>query len=141
MGEERKKVLEMLAAGKISADEAEKLLDKLAGCASQARIADSAAASSTQAVGKPKYLRIIVDKPGRDQVNVRIPLALAGTGQRLLGVMPTLLAERLAEYGLDARVLSLRMQSLAGSTDFESLRDVNIDVDKGDGRKVRVYCE
>ena len=30
MSEERKKVLEMLAAGKITAEEAEKLLDKLA---------------------------------------------------------------------------------------------------------------
>jgi len=137
MGEERKKVLEMLAAGKISAEEAEKLLDKLAGGASnQTPAGEPPAASSTQPAGKPKYLRVVVDNPGRDQVNVRIPLSLVGSGQRLLAVMPARVTERLAEYGIDAAMLSS-----ADCKDFESLRDVNIDVDKGNGKKVRIYCE
>ena len=137
MGEERKKVLEMLAAGKISAEEAEKLLDKLAsGPGNQASASDPAAASPAQAAGKPKYLRIVVDKPGRDQVNVRIPLSLVGSGQRLLAVMPARVTERLAEYGIDPAMLSS-----ADCKDFESLRDVNIDVDKGNGKKVRIFCE
>jgi hypothetical protein len=137
MGEERKKVLEMLAAGKITAEEAEKLLDKLAGSgANQASAADPAAGSSTQSSAKPKYLRIVVDKPGRDQVNVRIPLSLAGSGSRLLAVMPARVSERLAEYGIDAAMLSA-----ADCKDLESLRDVNIDVDKGNGKKVRIFCE
>jgi hypothetical protein len=137
MGEERKKVLEMLAAGKISAEEAEKLLDKLAGGpANQASAGDPAAASPAQAAGKPKYLRIVVDKPGSDQINVRIPLALAGTGTRLLAVMPARVSERLAEYGIDPAILSA-----AGCQDLESLRDINIDVEKGNGKKVRIYCE
>jgi hypothetical protein len=137
MGEERKKVLEMLAAGKITADEAEKLLDKLAANpGNQAGAGDTPATSSAQSTGKPKYLRIVVDKPGRDQVNVRIPLVLAGTGSRLLAVMPARVTERLAEYGIDPA-----MFSAADYKNLESLRDVNIDVDKGNGRKVRIFCE
>jgi hypothetical protein len=137
MGEERKKVLEMLAAGKITADEAEKLLDKLAANAgNQASAGDPATASSAQSAGKPKYLRIVVDKPGRDQVNVRIPLVLAGTGSRLLAVMPARVTERLAEYGIDPA-----MFSAADCKNLETLRDVNIDVDKGNGSKVRIFCE
>jgi hypothetical protein len=136
MGEERKKVLEMLAAGKISAEEAEKLLDKLASGPGNQASAGDPAASPAQAAGKPKYLRIVVDKPGRDQVNVRIPLSLVGSGQRLLAVMPARVTERLAEYGIDPA-----MFSSADCKDFENLRDVNIDVDKGNGKKVRIYCE
>ncbi len=136
MGEERKKVLEMLAAGKISAEEAEKLLDKLAsGPTNQASAGNPPAASPTQATAKPKYLRVVVDNPGRDQVNVRIPLSLVGSGHRLLAVMPARVTERLAEYGIDPSMLS------ADCVDLESLRDVNIDVDKGNGKKVRIYCE
>jgi hypothetical protein len=141
MKEERKKVLEMLAAGKISADQAEQLLEKLSGSASSAAATEASSASSAQGSARPKYLRVVVEKPGQDQVNVRIPLALAGAGPSLLGVMPVRLADRLAEYGLDARMLSLRMQSLKDCKDFDSLRDINIDVDKGDGRKVRIFCE
>jgi hypothetical protein len=137
MGEERKKVLEMLAAGKISAEEAERLLDKLAGgAANQATAGEPAAASSTQAAAKPKYLRVVVDNPGRDQVNVRIPLSLVGSGQRLLAVMPARVTQGLAEYGIDAAMLSV-----ADCKNLESLRDVNIDVDKGNGKKVRIFCE
>jgi predicted Fe-Mo cluster-binding NifX family protein len=136
MGEEQKRVLEMLAAGKISAEEAAKLLDKLAaGSASQSSAADPSS-TQTQSAGKPKYLRIIVEHPGRDQVNVRIPLALAGSGARLLAVMPARLTERLAEYGIDSTILSA-----AGCSGVEMLREANIDVEKGDGKKVRIYCE
>jgi hypothetical protein len=50
--------------------------------------------------------------------------------------MPARVTQGLAEYGIDAS-----MFSAADCKDFESLRDVNIDVDKGNGKKVRIYCE
>jgi len=135
MSEERKKVLEMLAAGKISAEEAEKLLDKLDNCAGNQASAAEPAAASAHPAGKTKYLRIVVDNPGRDQVNMRIPLSFVGTGTRLLAVMPARLTQRLAEYGIDPTLLS------AADCNLDALRDVNIDVDKGNGKKVRIYCE
>jgi len=137
MNEERKKVLEMLAAGKITAEEAEKLLDKLAATASgQSAGGEAAPASCTS--GKAKYLRIIVDAPGsKDQVNMRVPLSLVGTGRRLLAIMPQRVSERLSEYGIDAGIFSaVNIENLE-----EAVRELNVDVEHGDGKKVRIYCE
>jgi hypothetical protein len=135
MNEERKKVLEMLAAGKITAEEAERLLDKLAGTASSS--ASSSEAPPAPGAAKPKYLRIVVDAPGKDQVNMRVPLSLVGTGRRLLAVMPQRVSERLSEYGIDAGILAL-----GNCEDLEAaIRDLNVDVERGNGKKVRIYCE
>jgi hypothetical protein len=138
MSEERKKVLEMLAAGKISAEEAEKLLDKLAAAASsQTAGTESSAGTAAPPAGKPKYLRIVVDHPGREQVNMRVPLSLVGSGRRLFAVMPQRVSARLAEYGIDAGVFSsMKIEDLD-----EALHELNVDVDRADGKKVRIYCE
>ena len=138
MSEERKKVLEMLAAGKITAEEAERLLDKLA-CAPSSQSAEpqGSSASASQGPAKSKFLRIVVDAPGREQVNMRVPLSFVGTGTRLLALMPRRVSERLAEFGIDADILSA-----ANCEQFDqALRDVNIDLEKGNGKKVRIYCE
>lgn len=139
MSEERKKVLEMLASGKITADEAERLLDKLAGNAGNASSAGSPAASATQepaSGAKPKFLRIVVDQPGREQVNMRVPLSFLGSGAGLLGIMPKRVTERLSECGINAAAFS--------TMDFKDFRqavsELNVDVEKGD-KKVRIYCE
>src|SRR5208282_1616580 len=115
MSEERKKVLEMLAAGKITADEAEKLLDKLAGNASNATpSAETSSASAASGSAKPKYLRIVVDQPGREQVN-----------------------ERLAEYGINAgSFATLNIDDLG-----QAMRELHVDVDRGDGKTVKIFCE
>lgn len=138
MSEERKKVLEMLAAGKITAEEAEKLLDKLAGGgANQTSAGEAQSAASTSGPGRPKYLRIVVDSPGRDQVNVRVPFSFVGSAQRLLAVMPPRVSQRLAEHGIDAGFFSA---AKGGNLD-EVVRELNIDVDEGKGKKVRIFCE
>jgi hypothetical protein len=138
MSEERKKVLEMLAAGKITADEAERLLDKLGSNAANATSgAEKPPASSQQASAKPKYLRIVVDQPGREQVNMRVPLSLIGTGRGLLAIMPKHVHERLAEYGINAgSFTTLNFDDLG-----QAVRDLNVDVEKGDGKKVKIFCE
>jgi hypothetical protein len=138
MSEERKKVLEMLAAGKISAEEAEKLLDKLAGAPSnQSAGAESSPGTAALPTGRPKYLRVVVDHPGREQVNMRVPLSLVGSGTRLFAVMPQRINARLAEYGIDAGVFSsMKIEDLDAA-----LRELNVDVDRADGKKVRIYCE
>ena len=143
MSEERKKVLEMLAAGKITAEEAERLLDKLAGSASGSSSSpgtgteSSAGASGAAGSGRPKYLRIVVDQPDRKQVNMRVPLSFVASGAGLLGIMPTDLNERLAECGINFGAFSSW-----NSKEFnQAMRDLNVDVDKGDGKKVHIYCE
>src|ERR1700739_3364466 len=95
MSAERKKVLEMLAEGKISAEEADKLLEKLAGQSSPEAKAPESSPS------KSRFLRIVVDKPGQDQVNIRMPLSFMRTGTNLLAVLPPRVSEKLCELGID----------------------------------------
>ena len=139
MNEERKKVLEMLAAGRITAEQAEKLLDKLAGSpAGPQSPTNEAPGTSAPPTGKAKYLRIVVESPGSsDQVNMRVPLSLVGTGRRLMAVMPAKVSQKLSEYGIDSAIFA--------STNCENLeqviRELNVDVEHGNGKKVRIYCE
>ena len=140
MSEERKRVLEMLAAGKISAEDAERLLDKLAsntsGTSSASASESSAGAPNATPGTRPKYLRIVVDQPGRKQVNMRLPLSFLSSGAGLLGIIPQGVTERLADCGINVgRFSTLDLKDLG-----QAARDLNVDVEKGD-KKVRIYCE
>src|ERR1035441_3179609 len=98
MSEERKKVLEMLANGTISVADAEKLLEKIGEPASAEAKAEG---RSSSAPGKPRFMRIVIDKPGQEQVNIRMPLSMMRSGTGLLAVLPTKINEKLAELGVD----------------------------------------
>ena len=137
MSEETKKVLEMLAEGKINTDQAEKLLEKLAASpSSQAPPAENAGKSSEAGKEKPRFLRIVVEKPGQDQVNIRMPLSFTRSGRSLLAVLPSRVGEKLNELGIDLSAL--------GSKNCEewaqALENADINVEKGD-KQVRIFCE
>jgi hypothetical protein len=141
MNAERKKILELLVEGKITADDANKLLDKLSGSASsgpefEARTGAGASAGTKPDEGcspKPRFMRIVVDKPGQDQVNVRMPMAFVRTGTNLLAVLPSRVREKLAEQGIDIAAVA--------AMGAAALDNINIDVEKGDGKKVKIFCE
>lgn len=141
MSEERKKILEMLAEGKISAADAERLLDKLT---SAPPAAESEGEAGTEEIGtreRPtgqlKFLRVLVDSSDGDKVNVRVPIALVRTGLNLATMVPAVAGEKLEESGIDLSELS----SLKGEELIEALRDLQVDVDSSDGDTVRVFCE
>ena len=137
MSAERKKVLELLAAGKISAEEAEKLLEKLeANSAGRPDAQQAAGGDAAEPAKHPRFLRIQVDKPGKDQVNVRVPLSLCRTA-KLMAFLPARVSERLAERGIDLSGFN----DLKGEDLEEAFRTLNIDIEKDDGKKVRVFCE
>ena len=132
MSEERKRVLSMLAEGKVAVGDAERLLSKLEGSAGGASTDPPAAAASTL-----KYLRVVVDGKDGNKVNVRVPLGLLRTGIKLSTMVPILAGERLKDSGIDLSHLS----SLSGDELIEELRDLKVDVDSPDGDTVRVFCE
>lgn len=141
MSAETKRVLELLKEGKINAEDAEKLLDKLSGTAtnqasptgSEPDPGDKSGADPGTA-RKPRFLRIQVEKPGHDQINMRLPLSLVRSS-RILALMPPRVTERLAEQGIDLGRFAT-MNELA-----DALERSGIDIDKGNGKKVRIYCE
>ena len=138
MSVERKKILEMLAEGKISAEDAERLLDKVCGSTPEAGPGNAAHAGEAGVTAKkPRYLRILVERPGEDNVNVRVPLAFTRTGSRLLAVLPRRVSERLSEQGIDLEALS----GLNDEDFAKALEELHVDIEKGNGKKVKIFCE
>jgi hypothetical protein len=136
MSVETKKVLEMLAEGKITSEDAERLLDKLAaGKETPESTAPENQESPTTATPR-KYLRILVNGEGKD-VNVRVPLSFVRTGVGLMAVLPPRVADKLNDKGFDLSAL----KDLRGDELNEALNTLNVNIDSSDGKHVRIFCE
>ena len=136
MSTERKQVLEMLAQGKISTADADRLLDKLAGRQAEGD-AGNTAVDVKGSKATPKFLRVEVDAHDGDRVNVRIPMFLVRTGIKLSTMLPSKVSRRLTENGIDLSQLS----GLEGDELVQAMRELTVDVESNDGDKVRVFCE
>src|SRR3954469_151647 len=97
MSAETQKVLEMVAAGKVTPADADRLLEKLSHSAPEE---PSAAPESPVTKAARRFLRITIDKPGRDPVNIRVPLSFLRTGMAWT-VLPKAVREGLEERGVN----------------------------------------
>ena len=138
MTENRKRVLEMLSDGRVSVDEAERLLSLVDDEPESVRPVQQLVPTRN---GPAKYLRVTVDSDD-EHVNVRVPLALIKAGVKLHALVPTQAAEGINEAlkrnGLNIDLHKLRADSLEELVD--ALSEIEIDVQDEDER-VRVYCE
>lgn len=143
MSAERRKVLEMLAAGKITPEEADQLLDRLASPAAAAGASEGeagAAAGGGAGGGRPRaprFLRVVVDSPERDTINIRLPLGLIRTGLKISTLMPRRVSHRLSERGIDLSHLG----KLDDEALIAELAALQVDIAAEDGEKVRIFCE
>ncbi len=126
MSDERLRILKLVAEGKASPDEAEKLMEAVAK-----------EEKPKGPAGTPKYLRVTVDSAKGDKVNVRVPLALVRAGMKLSALMPKEVSEHMEERGFDLAALS----NLNSDELVEALRELEVHVDSADGDIVRVFCE
>jgi SHOCT-like domain len=151
MNENRRQILEMLAAGKITAAEAERLLAALDPDTSRAAgNTTSYAGSSTQTGGtrtRAKYLRVLVEADeemtglkGPTTVNVRVPLQLLRAGVRLAALIPqqahNQLDQALSSHGVPLTLSQIKPENLEELIDH--LEDLTVGVDGKDGNKTRV---
>jgi hypothetical protein len=146
MNENRRQILEMLAAGKINAAEAERLLAALEDgpVANNGVFAEKA---QPKTKSKAKYLRVLVeaaDKGGPTTVNVRVPMQLLYAGVRLAALIPpqahAQLDQALSSHGVPLTLSQIKPENLEELIDH--LEDLTVDVDaKQDNTKVRVFCE
>lgn len=136
MSEDRKRVLEMLASGKVTVDEAERLLAAL-GAAPSPPPEDAAPARAG------RYFRISVRKtakegPGKN-VDIRIPLSLVKGGMRIGAMIPgcgEAVTEQLKKQGINLDVTKLDPEHLEAA-----LRDLGeMDIDDGKSH-VRISYE
>ncbi|HTT22446.1 MAG TPA: hypothetical protein VMG82_26190 [Candidatus Sulfotelmatobacter sp.] len=150
MNEHRRQILQMLSEGKISADEAERLISAMEAPPSFSTFSDSG--SSGAGKPRPKYLRVVVDSEddggheGPTKVNVRVPMQLLRAGVRLAGLIPAPALRRandaMQEKGIPIDLSQIKPENLEELV--EQLNDLTVDVDQkeaGARVKVRVFCE
>lgn len=137
MNEERKKVLEMLADGKISADEAERLLDALENKTTET----SPQTALTETLNNlPKYLFVKVDSVDGDKVNIRIPLKLIRAGIKLKALLPQDAQDKI-NIKLNEKGINLDDFEAENFKDIlDALTEFEVNVDEKKGDKVRIYC-
>lgn len=143
MGENQKKILQMLAEGKITVEEASRLLSLIG--------AETAGEPQNMIkVIKPnaKYLYIKVDpKTGREtkenpRVNVRVPVSLIRSGMKLTALIPSQVADDINKglkekgFGFDVR----NMKDEYVEQLVNALRDTEIMVDSTEA-EIKIYAE
>jgi len=159
MNENRRQILEMLAVGKITADEAERLIaalepDPTATAQTYTATTGSNSSSFQDPHGKThaKYLRVLVEADesmtgmkGPTTVNVRVPMKLLRAGVRLASLIPAQaheqLDEALSRHGVPLTLSQIKPENLEELIDH--LEDLTVDVGGKDANttKVRVFCE
>ena len=137
MNEQRRQILDLLAEGKINADEAERLIAALER--------DREAPTSTQRKGAPKFLRVVVDDRSdgdASKVNVRVPIQLLRAGVRLATLVPPRAIARandeLERAGVGIDLSKLKPEQIEELIDH--LDEMTIDVEDAD-TTVHVFCE
>lgn len=139
MGEERNRILDLLAAGKITAEEAGRLLDALASGTAQSTTAEAAPKPGPST--PPKFIYVKVLSAKGDNVNVKIPLGLVRAGLKLTSLIPPQAVDQInksmAEHGMSMDLASLKPEDLEEL--IESLREMEVSVDSTNGDNVRVY--
>lgn len=147
MSEDRSRILTMLAEGKITAEEAERLLDALD---SRGASASPATASDEPAIkgdpkplleALPKFLYVKVNAENGDTVDVKIPLALVRSGIKLTSLIPAQAMDQInssmSEHGMSIDFSNLKPEDIDELVD--ALRETEVSVDSANGDKVRVY--
>jgi hypothetical protein len=158
MNENRRQILEMLSTGKITADEAERLIAALESGPVTTEgehtgsIPGPNGAAASAVKSRAKYLRVLVEADeqmtgmkGPTSVNIRVPMQLLRAGVRLASLIPaqahSQLDKALNRHGVPLTLSQIKPENLEELIDH--LEDLTVDVDSRDAgtTKVRVFCE
>ena len=133
MSEETSQVLAMLKEGKVTVEEAERLLSALG---------DEGAKGDEAPTRPPRYLRVVVSD-GDKNFNVRVPMELLRAGMKFSALIPEQargqIEKHLGEKGIDLDMKKLKPADLEEL--IASLAELNVEVEEGGEKKVRVFCE
>jgi hypothetical protein len=144
MDQDRRTILQMLAEGKITPDEAERLIAAMERGAAEPQPALGAAPARK---APARYLRVVVDtsepdEDGPTKVNIKVPMQLLRAGVRLSSVIPAQARDKvnaaMTEHGVAIDLNQLKPENLEALV--EQLDDLTVDVDQ-ERTKVRIFCE
>lgn len=146
MSEDRSRILNMLAEGKITAEEAERLLDAL-----DSRVAAPSAAGAAPAIkgdptpllnALPKFLYVKVVGDKGENVDVKVPLALVRSGLKLTSLIPPQAMDQInaemSQHGMSIDFNNLKPEDIDEL--IEALREMEVNVTGDKGETVHVYC-
>ena len=145
MNDDRRSILNMLAEGKITADEAERLLSALDRAPAPSPVIADAGYPANRS--KAKYLRVQVDTDepgdgGPTKVNIRVPMQLLRAGVRLSSIIPPKARDEvnaaMQKEGIPFDINQIKPENLEELV--EHLSDLTVDVDQ-EKTKVRIFCE
>ncbi|MCK8823803.1 SHOCT-like domain-containing protein [Fuchsiella alkaliacetigena] len=120
VSEEKRRVLDMLSAGKIDVSEAEKLLSAL----------EEEVEVEKQFKGEAKHLRIKVDEEGENKVNINIPLSIAKV---VMNFISDSVKKKLREKNIDLDEVIQQIENAETTQKIVEVQD--------DGDKVEIYLE
>jgi len=143
MADDRSRILGMVAEGKITVDEASRLLDALGAREKPASPDSPITGDPTPLLGAlPRFLYVKVESEEGDNVNVKIPVALIRSGLKLTSLIPPqameMLSSSMTEHGMSIDFSNLKPADIDDIV--EALREVEVNVDSANGDKVRVYA-
>ncbi len=136
--EEKMRILKMVEEGKISAEQAVGLLDALTQAVPAEAPADAPAGNWVEPVSAPdggyddKMLRVVVDTPEGDKVNVQLPVKIVRQMLKVTGKLP------IQWEGSEKVDLEALTTAILECIDNETLGTI-VDVSASDGSTVKVY--
>jgi len=151
MTDDTRRILDLLAQGKITVDEAQRLLaaigEATSGASTGSPTPGPAGSTAADQQTAPRYIKIAVHKPasehrGEKDVKIRVPISVMRGGMRLGAMIPGWGGERmrarLRERGVELDLTKLDPASI--ETMLKDLGEMNIDIDSGKAQ-VRITCE
>lgn len=136
------KILSMLSEGKITAEEADRLLDA---------VGVPAVGKGDHGVGSdglPRYLYVNVNsfnengEEKKENVNIKVPMALIKAGVNIASLMPEdvqgEINKAMNEKGVKFNLSDIKKENL--DEFLVALRELEVNVD-GENERVRIYCQ
>jgi len=149
--EDTRRILEMVSQGKLTIDDAERLLKAMAEAAPAAT--PGVAAETAGDPPKKRWLRINIHKPASEHrpqpkdVNIRVPLGIVRGGMRLGAIIATFAGDkamrRMKVNGMDVDLAAINgdLSKLHGP-EFDAFVNSLHDIDIDDGQsQVRITSE
>ncbi len=145
MSEERARILQMLAEGRITVEETERLLDAIGSRASAAADGSGPAIKGDPTPlieALPKYLYVKVLSADGDNVDVKVPVALIRSGLKLTSLIPPQAMDQIndsmSEHNMSIDFSNMKPEDIDDLV--AALRETEITVDSQNGDKVRVFA-
>ena len=134
---EQRQVLDMLKDGLIEAEDADRLLARLAEAARDETASASGAPRSSSISPSDRHLIVVARTEDGDQIDARIPLKLIATGIEFEKLMPEVAREAVEEMGIELSEL----RNVRGDQLIDAIQNLEVDLEGHDGTSISIRCE